>query len=58
LIVEGAPGRSAQIRQTKADGTPGANVNYPRMAVNLKTYAFEMLMQDAKVNDLPQPASR
>ena len=58
LTVEGAPGRSAQIRQTKADGTPGANLNYPRMAVNLKTYAFEMLMQDAKVNDLPQPASR
>jgi hypothetical protein len=58
LIVEGAPGRSALIRQTNSDGTPGNELTYPRMAVNLKTYAFEMLMQEAKVNDFPQPGSR
>jgi hypothetical protein len=58
LVVEAAPGQNALLRQTKPDGTIGANVSYPRMAVNLKTYAFEMLMQEAKLSDLPVPNTR
>jgi hypothetical protein len=58
LTVEGAPNQNAYLRTKSPAGQPGIEMRYPRMALNLKTYAFEMLMQDATVDQVPLPQQR
>lgn len=58
LIVEGAPGQPAFVRQTWPDGKPGYQTHSPRMMFNLKNYDFKIIMQDAKFNNVPTPGAR
>lgn len=58
LNIEGSPGRDAFIRRTWLDGRPGFQTNSPRMMLNLKTFEFQTIMQDAQINNLTLPGRR
>ncbi|KAA5543798.1 hypothetical protein FYK55_11530 [Roseiconus nitratireducens] len=58
LLIEGSPAQSASFKQTTPEGKPGFQMRYPQMALNLKTYELEFLMEDAKIGNLPQPPRR
>lgn len=58
LVVEGAPGQSAFVRQTWPDGKKGFQTHSPRMMLNLKTYDFQTIMQDVQINNVAVPAAR
>lgn len=53
LLVDGAPGRDAVISHTHPDGSKGHKFEMPRMSLNLETYEFHSILQDAQLNNLP-----
>ena len=55
LNVEGTAGKSAFIRQTWPGGKPGFQTHSPRMLINMKTYEFQTIMEDAMINNLQIP---
>ncbi|MCO8124414.1 hypothetical protein NHH03_21925 [Stieleria sp. TO1_6] len=54
LLIEGSAQRSAMVKQTLPSGEQGFQMRMPRLAINLKTYETEMIMEDAQIDRLPQ----
>nr|WP_143548028.1 hypothetical protein [Rhodopirellula sp. SM50] len=55
LNVQGTQGQSAFVRQTWPDGRKGFQTHSPRMLLNLKTFEFQTVMQDAQFNNVTLP---
>ncbi|QEF99981.1 hypothetical protein Mal15_40480 [Stieleria maiorica] len=55
LNVQGTQGQSAFIRQTWPDGRKGGQLRSPRILMNLKTFEFQTIMQDAQFNNVTLP---
>ncbi|QDV44939.1 hypothetical protein Enr13x_48100 [Stieleria neptunia] len=55
LNAQGTQGQSAFLRRTWPDGRKGFQTHSPRMLLNLKTFEFQTVMQDAQFNNVTLP---